>query len=423
MKRKFFPVKGGVLNILLAITSPVAGQVTFEAISSGNWSNNSSWSGGNIPPISNCGYGVTILIQGSNKDINLNGSINISDGNSYNFMLNSGTLSIYGDVIINGPCNLTTQGSGKIKIYGNLLLSGATVTCSQLIEVFGNVSITGTGSVNVNGGPFIVHGNYTSSSQTLITPDAVFAVEGSFEGRLNSYNGDGNLYVGSGNYNLLPPVPSQAICTPSYNGPNTSSDCPVGDFIDLANRRPDIYSTYFGNTTLSLYQLSYIVNCNVATITLNGSSVGVVYKLYRNGVYTNQFANGTGTSLNFTVNTDGNYIIRAENGSLWRYMSGVAVISLGTLPVITSVTNGERCGSGSVILSASATPSNATIYWYTQLSGGTAIGSGNNFTTPPITSTTYFYVEAQIPPGCISPRQQVIAVINPIPAANPITHN
>lgn len=424
MKRKLLPQKRGMVYLVFWLLHiSLSAQITYEAQNAGDWNNATTWIGGNIPPTANSSNGVTILMQGSDKDIFLNGSINISNGNAYNFMINSGTLSIYGDVEINGPCNLTTQGSGKIKIYGNLTLTGATVTCSQLIEVFGNVNISGTGSVNVNGGPFIVHGNYTSSNQTQITPDAVFAVAGDFEGQLVSYNGNGNLYVGSGIYNLLPPVPPEALCTPGYSGPNTSSQCPVGDFIDLANREPGIYSTYFGSTTLTLYQLSYTFNCNTATLTLSGSDAGITYQVYRNGVYNGQSQVGTGSALNFTVNTDGNYMIRATNGTLWRFMSGVAVISLGTLPVITSVTNGSRCGPGSVTLSATATPSSATLYWYTQLSGGTSVGSGQNFVTPSLSTTTYYYVEAQTSPGCISPRQQVAAYIYEVPATNPITHN
>jgi len=423
MNRDFFPKIGRLTCLLVFMNISLSAQVTYEALNSGNWNNASTWVGGNIPPTSNSSNGVLILMQGADKNISLNGSIYIDNGNEYSFMLNSGTLSIYGDVEINGPCNLTTQGSGKIKIYGNLTLNGANVTCSQLIEVFGNVNISGTGSVNVNGGPLIVHGNYTSSSQTQITPDAVFAVAGSFEGQLVSYNGNGNLYVGSGTYNLLPPVPPQAVCTPGYSGPNTSSQCPIGDFVDLANREPAIYSAYFGSTSLTLYQLSYVINCNTATLNLSGSDVGITYQVYRNGVYDNQSQAGTGSPLTFTVNTNGNYTIRATNGTLWRFMSGVAVISLGTLPSIVAVTNGERCGPGSVTLSATATPPSATIYWYTQLSGGTSVGSGSSFTTPSLTNTTNYYVEAQTPPNCVSPRQQVTATIHDIPTVNPITHD
>lgn len=87
------------------------------------------------------------------------------------------------------------------------------------------------------------------------------------------------------------------------------------------------------------------------------------------------------------------------------------VLCTGTTTVLTSAasnqvvvnnpgnpvpTAGSRCGPGTVALSAAApaaTPS-ATLNWYTAATGGTPIGTGTNFNTPYITSTTNFYVAA-----------------------------
>lgn len=77
-------------------------------------------------------------------------------------------------------------------------------------------------------------------------------------------------------------------------------------------------------------------------------------------------------------------------------------------PLITSVTNGSRCDSGSVLLQASATA--GTKKWYSSLSSSTSIYNGANFTTPIINTTTTFYVEA-IDIGCVSPRDSAIATI------------
>ncbi len=399
---------------------------TYEAINAGNWTNPSTWSGGNVPPITDHGSAVTILMQGADKDITLNSSISVTDGYAYNFEINSGTLSIYGNVTITGSSSFKTQGSGKIKVYGNLNLGpGTNLICSQLIEVFGNVFISGSSSVNINGGPFIVHGNYVSSSGTTITPDAVFAVEGTFEGNLISYNGNGNLYVATQNYNLLPPVPPQAVCTPSYSGPNTSSQCPVGDFVDLANREPAIYNEFFGSTSLTLYNVSGINYCGTASgiVNLSGSTAGITYELYKNGVYTGISQTGTGSPLSYMVTGVGNYRVRATNGTLWRFMNGVAIITSGTPPSIASITNGGNCGPGQVSLSATPSPGTAIIRWYDQITGGTLLNSGNNFTTPNISTTTKYYIEAD-DNGCVStPRVEVTAEIWEIPSTNPITHD
>ena len=66
------------------------------------------------------------------------------------------------------------------------------------------------------------------------------------------------------------------------------------------------------------------------------------------------------------------------------------------VPVLTSTTPGSRCGIGTVNLSATAGLSN-DINWYTTSSGGNPVGSGPNFTTPSISSTTNYYVAAASP--------------------------
>jgi hypothetical protein len=61
-----------------------------------------------------------------------------------------------------------------------------------------------------------------------------------------------------------------------------------------------------------------------------------------------------------------------------------------TNPGNPTVTNGSRCGPGSVALSAIPTTGN-TINWYAAATGGAPLGTGNNYTTPNLTSTTTFY--------------------------------
>jgi hypothetical protein len=64
-----------------------------------------------------------------------------------------------------------------------------------------------------------------------------------------------------------------------------------------------------------------------------------------------------------------------------------------TKPLITSTTPNYRCGAGSVVLGATASGS-ATVNWYTTATGGTAVATGNSFTTPSLTNTTTYYVAA-----------------------------
>ncbi|NOR28871.1 MAG: T9SS type B sorting domain-containing protein [Lutibacter sp.] len=85
-----------------------------------------------------------------------------------------------------------------------------------------------------------------------------------------------------------------------------------------------------------------------------------------------------------------------------------------SVPKISSITEESNCGIGTVSLSATATLG-ATILWFDSLTGGN-IGSGPNFTTPSISSTTTFYVLASSTVLCEEGiRTPVIATIYNIP--------
>ncbi len=96
------------------------------------------------------------------------------------------------------------------------------------------------------------------------------------------------------------------------------------------------------------------------------------------------------------------------------------VVTVNEVPVITSTTPATRCDSGSVTLSA--TVSNGTISWFDVSTGGTALGSGTNFVTPTLSTSTNFYVE--VSDGiCTSSRAVVLATVNATPSITATTPN
>ncbi len=85
------------------------------------------------------------------------------------------------------------------------------------------------------------------------------------------------------------------------------------------------------------------------------------------------------------------------------------------IPEVTASTGDSRCGPGTLQLTATGSL-DATLRWYTTATGGTPIRNGSNFTTPNISQTTSYYVEA-IANACISPRTEVVATVIPQPSA------
>lgn len=98
--------------------------------------------------------------------------------------------------------------------------------------------------------------------------------------------------------------------------------------------------------------------------------------------------------------------------------------------IISTKTDGSRCGAGNVTLGATASAGVTEFRWYTTPSGGSyttssANGSATTFTTPSLSATTNYYVTAWNGSCESQVRTLVIAKINPSPIvsfapANPI---
>jgi hypothetical protein len=82
------------------------------------------------------------------------------------------------------------------------------------------------------------------------------------------------------------------------------------------------------------------------------------------------------------------------------------------VPVITATNPGNRCAPGIVMLSATASKGNLS--WYTSSTGGSPVGTGTNFTTPYLNTSTSYFVSS-MDQGCTSTRTEIVATIKPMP--------
>jgi len=138
---------------------------------------------------------------------------------------------------------------------------------------------------------------------------------------------------------------------------------------------------------------------NATTVTLNGSSsgvLGITYQWYysANGTTFAPIANATTTSLatgNLTADAYYYCTVTCANSALSANSNTIAITVSN--PLITATTPGARCGTGTVVLGAEAN-AGSSINWYSALNGGVALGTGTSFTTPSIATTTTYYAEA-----------------------------
>jgi len=155
-----------------------------------------------------------------------------------------------------------------------------------------------------------------------------------------------------------------------------------------------------------------VSRCGPGSVTLNATSSEQLYWYSAASGGTLLFTGSAFTTPSISSTTT--YYVEAGNTCRSSRISVQAIIN--AIPAAPSASNVSRCGPGVVTLTASSA---STISWYSVASGGTALATGTSYTTPSISSTTIYYVEAGT--TCISARVPVQAIISSLPATPVLT--
>jgi len=170
-------------------------------------------------------------------------------------------------------------------------------------------------------------------------------------------------------------------------------------------------------------------NGTATSLSFNISGVSPTYQWY----YNTTSSNTGGTSISSTNNSAYTPLTTAVNARYYyctATSSGCSItsapsglITINSLPTVSSSSGATICGSGTGAISA--TPSaGATIDWYSASTGGTPLSSGsNNFTSPAISSSTTYYAEARnLTTGCTSSARTAVSItVNSRPTVTSVT--
>ncbi|MDF2453193.1 MAG: hypothetical protein K0S26_2697 [Bacteroidota bacterium] len=299
---------------------------------------------------------------------------------------------------------------------------------------------------------------YTSNVQN---PTITFNSTGTFNVTLQITNANGTTSSTQTGMIVVSSGAPVSGCTPtSLNNGNFWQTIYNVGFNTFSNQTSKYINAAYTNNACSYNTIVTSGNSYPLTISANaegnfGNEAFEVYIDYNNdGVFTNPsemiFSGSapSGTSGTYTTNVTIPSTVTATPNQLLRMrvigeLSSVgasdrtcsAQFSVGDVedygvyvkpagcsaPTITGTTPSSRCGTGT--LSIGATASTGTVNWYTAATGGTAIATGTSFTTPSLSSTTVYYVDATNAGCTTSSRTSVTASVNAIPtitvAANP----
>lgn len=191
---------------------------------------------------------------------------------------------------------------------------------------------------------------------------------------------------------------------------NTTSNCGGKDTV--------VITTLPSNLVVTALQSNF---CQTGSSTLNLTptfTLGAGAINWENSLNNTTFTNIVGANgMSYTtptINTTTYYRVKLKDASNNVCLNTNSDTVYVNNPLITSTTNGERCGPGTVNLAATANSGN--IAWYAAATGGTQIATGNTFTTPSLTSTSTYYASnfygsssvASIGAGALTTQSDVI---------------
>ena len=266
------------------------------------------------------------------------------------------------------------------------------------------------------------NGSATSGSDyTTTTNSLTFAANTTTSQTITVPILDDGTYEGSESFNvILSNSVNAAISDNTGVGTITDNDAPITPTV-VASSGFSTFSTCLGSpSTSQTFSVSGSLLTNDIVVTApSGYEISLSSGSGYQTSLTLTQVSGTVASTTIYVRlsssatngVSGNITVTSTGANSENIATGSAVVN--PLPSVTGTTGNSRTGTGTVILSGTAS-SGATLDWYDAVSGGNFLGSGTSFTTPSISTTTTYYLEARnTSTGCISTsRTTVIATVN-----------
>ncbi|RYE23014.1 MAG: gliding motility-associated C-terminal domain-containing protein, partial [Sphingobacteriales bacterium] len=163
-----------------------------------------------------------------------------------------------------------------------------------------------------------------------------------------------------------------------------------------------------------------------ATLTVSSPQQGVTYRWYNSPAQTTVLFTGPVYTTG-PINADATFYVSATNTAGCSSTDlAIAQVTIQTAPPAPVVTNGNgqsTCEGATATLNIDDPQQGIVYRWYTTTNGTTPVFTGSAFTTPALSGTTTYYVDAMIiNGGCTSAgRTAVTVTVTPSPAVPQLT--
>lgn len=152
--------------------------------------------------------------------------------------------------------------------------------------------------------------------------------------------------------------------------------------------------------------------CSGNTATLTATAPGGNYQWYDAAGGGNVLTSNASYTSPVLTNTTSYFVGTTINGCAGPRTT--VTVTVNPIPSAPAASGTTLCAGNTATLTASA--SSGSLEWYSAVTGGTPLITGNGYTTPVLQNTTTYYVQNTVS-GCSSNRTAVTATVNPIPTA------
>ncbi|WPQ64056.1 gliding motility-associated C-terminal domain-containing protein [Chitinophaga sancti] len=341
----------------------------------------------------------------------VSGSVKVCAGNDGTLtVLNPQTGATYqwynaatgGTLVFTGPVFNVTAVTANTTYYVQTLIG---ISCVSATRTAGSIVVDNSATT-----PEVVSTNVTTcvggtATLSVLNPDA------SLTYRWYDAPSGGNLLSTGPDYTTAALSTNTTYYVEALNSSGCSSLARRGVTVTIVNTIDAPVATS-GATVCS---------GNTVVLSVTSPVSGYSYKWYTTATGgTPVFTGANFTTPQLTANTT--YYVEAATGGCVSVSRTMVQVTVNATPAAPVVVNSAvvTCASSTAILQVQNPNASLTYQWFTTNTGGTAVGTGSSFTTPAITGTTMYYVEAQNPNGCASNTRTAVTVSIGTPGNNAV---
>ncbi len=293
-----------------------------------------------------------------------------------------------------GEINLAKSNPGTYTVTNTIVASGSCPASSATSTV--SISPAAT----VSAGP----------NQTVGTGKTV-QLAGSFSGAAGvTWSGGGGSFSNTSSpTTTYTPSPGETSVTLTLTTVNSAAPCgPKSSTVTITIGNPPQAPTALADTI-----------CAGSQATLIATAPGGTYQWYSAATGGTLLSTGAIYTTQPLLATTSFYVQAVANGIPGNRTQVTATVN--TIPAAPTAASDTICMGSTANLLASG--STGTYQWYDAATGGNLLSNANSYVTPPLLTSTSYYVQATSN-GCVSPRTQVNVIINAVPSiTSAVTQN